>query len=134
MHNRVQLLLCVWQRYKRWQLLRIYGTLFYLMRVSKSTGLKALPTHVPTRLEDLPNIGKKLAADLRSVGIHKPEELRSRDPKTLFVELAPVMGHRHDPCVLYTLLAVKHFLEQAESLPWWEFTAKGKEIMGTRNA
>ncbi len=36
------------------------------------------------------------------------------------------MGHRHDPCVYYTRLSVKHFRDTGESLPWWKFTAKGK--------
>lgn len=84
---------------------------------------------LPERLEDLPNIGKKLASDLRRVGISRPHDLLGREPRLLFAELLPVMGHRHDPCVLYTLLAVQHFLQNSEALPWWKFTAKGKEIL-----
>jgi hypothetical protein len=39
------------------------------------------------------------------------------------------MGHRHDPCVLYTLISVKHFLKSGEALPWWNFTAEGKNLL-----
>jgi hypothetical protein len=81
------------------------------------------------RLEDLPNIGKRLAADLRNVGIREPMDLMDKDPRVLFAELVPVMGHRHDPCVFYTLLAVRHYLQHAEAMPWWKFTAQGREIL-----
>jgi hypothetical protein len=39
------------------------------------------------------------------------------------------MGKRHDPCVLYTFLAVEHFLQTAEPLPWWKFTEAGKRLL-----
>lgn len=84
---------------------------------------------MPARLEDLPNIGKKLAADLRSAGIREPQDLLMKDPRVLFAELVPVMGHRHDPCVFYTLLAVRHYLQNEEALPWWKFTAQGREML-----
>jgi len=47
-------------------------------------------------------------------------------------ELATVMVQRHDPCVLYVLLAVKHFLEKGEALPWWLFTGQGKKLLSSR--
>jgi len=83
----------------------------------------------PTQLEDLPNIGKAIAADLRRIGILRPDQLAKRKPIAIFHELSTVMGHRHDPCVLYTLLSVKHFLESGEALPWWNFTAEGKNLL-----
>jgi hypothetical protein len=81
------------------------------------------------RLEDLPNIGRAIAADLRRVGIQQPEQLAMLDPLETFRELSAVMGHRHDPCVLYTLLSLKHFFKSDEVLPWWKFTARGKELL-----
>jgi len=83
----------------------------------------------PTRLEELPNIGKAIAADLRSIGILRPDQLAEREPLAVFRELSKVMGYRHDPCVFYTLIAVKHFLECGEALPWWNFTAEGKKLL-----
>ena len=82
-----------------------------------------------SRLEDLPNIGKAIAADLRSLGILSPEQLASLEPLTTYQALAAVMGKRLDPCVLYTLLAVAHFQKTGESLPWWHFTAQGKQLL-----
>jgi len=78
------------------------------------------------KLTDLPNIGKAIATDLESIGISSPEDFVGCNPLKIFSDLKQVMGHRHDPCVYYTLLSVKHFMETGESLPWWQFTAKGK--------
>lgn len=83
----------------------------------------------PAVLEDVPNIGKAIAADLRTIGILKPEQLAERDPLATFVALSCVMGHRHDPCVLYTLIAARHFLRTGEALPWWKFTEQGKRLL-----
>lgn len=83
----------------------------------------------PSRLEDLPNIGKAIAADLRSLGITNPEQLAGHDPLATYQSLASVMGKRLDPCVLYTLLSVAHFQKTGERLPWWHFTAQGKQLL-----
>jgi len=83
------------------------------------------------RLEDLPNIGKSIAGDLRSLGIHTPQELAKCDPLSTYNLLSDSMCKRHDPCVLYTLMAAKHFLESGESVAWWKFTQAGKELHKT---
>jgi hypothetical protein len=82
-----------------------------------------------TRLEDLPNIGTAIAGDLRSLGIHSPAELATHDPLTTYLRLSTPMGQRHDPCVLYTLMAAKHYLESGEALAWWKFTDAGKRLL-----
>lgn len=81
------------------------------------------------KLEELPNIGKSIASDLRAIGILHPQQLADQDPLEIYTELANVMGHRHDPCVLYTLIAAKHFLESGEALSWWKFTEQGKKLL-----
>lgn len=83
----------------------------------------------PAQLEDMPNIGKAIAAHLRCIGIVRPDQLARREPIAIYRELSKVLGHRLDPCVLYTLLSVKHFLDGGEALPWWNFTAEGKIIL-----
>ncbi len=92
--------------------------------------MKPIPTPATCkRLEDLPNIGKSIAADLRAIGIATPAELAGRGPLEVFDELAAVMWTRHDPCVLHTLLAVEHFMKTAEACPWWEFTDEGRRLL-----
>ncbi|WP_367870324.1 helix-hairpin-helix domain-containing protein [Luteolibacter sp. Populi] len=80
-------------------------------------------------LETLPNIGKSIAADLRAIGITSSRDLKRKRPIQVYHQLEATMGHRHDPCVLYTLLSAKHFLETDERLPWWKFTAEGKAAL-----
>jgi len=86
---------------------------------------------VKNRLEDLPNIGKSIAGDLRSLGINTPQELAKCDPLSTYNLLSDSMGKRHDPCVLYTLMAAKHFLESGESIAWWKFTQARKDLLKT---
>jgi len=88
-----------------------------------------MKSNVPTqisRLEDLSNIGRHIANDLRAIGIASPADLRGRVPLKVFNDLKETMGRRHDPCVYYTLLSVEHFFDTSESLPWWRFTTAGK--------
>ena len=83
----------------------------------------------PIKLEDLPNLGKSIAADLRAIGILHPHQLAEREPLAIYNELSNVMGHRHDPCVLYTLISARHFLDTGDALPWWKFTEQGRKII-----
>ena len=87
---------------------------------------QATPTS-PDRLEDIPNIGKSIAADLRGLGIMTPSQLVARDPLKTYLALGEAMGKRHDPCVFYTLLAARHYLQSGESIQWWKFTEEGKQ-------
>ena len=83
----------------------------------------------PARLEDLPNIGPSIAADLRGIGILEPAQLATRDPLVVYLALGPRMEHRHDPCVLYTLMAARHFLDTGDVVRWWTFTEAGKRLL-----
>ena len=65
------------------------------------------------RLEQLPNIGPALAADLRLIGIRTPAELRGKDP-----------------CVLDTFMAATVFMRGAPAAPWWSYTAQRKALFG----
>ena len=87
------------------------------------------PTSLPRALEGIPNIGKAIAADLRCIGILTPTQLAEREPLATYRALAGSMGQRHDPCVLYTLIAADHFLRHGETIPWWKFTAVGRELL-----
>ena len=77
-------------------------------------------------LEDIPNIGPALAADLRLIGIHHPQELSVQDAFALYQRLCTTTGARHDPCVLDTFMAATDFMRGAPALPWWHYTAQRK--------
>jgi hypothetical protein len=81
-------------------------------------------------LEQLPNIGPALAADLRRLGIHHPSELRTRDPFQLYQALCRATGKRQDPCVLDTFMAATDFMRGAAPTPWWHYTAQRKQVYG----
>ena len=78
------------------------------------------------RLEDLPNIGRAMAGDLRLLGIDTPRMLAGRDPLTLYRALCRATGQRQDPCVLDTFIAAVRFAEGGPPLPWWAFTGERK--------
>lgn len=74
------------------------------------------------RLEDLPNVGKATAADLRLLGVEHPAQLAGRDPDQLYRALCDKTGVTQDPCVLDVFRAVVAFAEGGPPRPWWEFT------------
>ncbi|MBI3367147.1 MAG: helix-hairpin-helix domain-containing protein [Burkholderiales bacterium] len=82
------------------------------------------------RLEDLPNIGPSMAADLRQLGIQHPRELAHHDPFVLYQSLCAVTGCRQDPCVLDTFMAATDFMRGATAAPWWAYTAQRKLLYG----
>lgn len=82
------------------------------------------------RLEDLPNIGPAMAADLRALGIVHPRELAHRDAFVLYQALCAHTGKRQDPCVLDTFMAATDFMRGAAPAPWWAYTAQRKLLYG----
>jgi hypothetical protein len=88
---------------------------------------KARSARGATSLEAIPNIGRSLARDLRSIGIKEPQELVGRDPHQLYLELCQYTGARQDPCVLDTFISAVRFMEGAPPRPWWHYTAGRKE-------
>ncbi len=81
------------------------------------------------KLEDLPNVGRAIAADLRRLGIDRPQDLRGRKPLALYRRLNRVTGQRHDPCVLDTFIAVVRFVDGEPAKPWWSYTAERKRML-----
>jgi hypothetical protein len=81
-------------------------------------------------LEQLPNVGPAMAADLRILGIQTPQQLKGRDGLQLYHALCTATGQRHDPCVLDTLLAVVDFMHGAPPAPWWAYTKQRKAMAG----
>lgn len=82
------------------------------------------------QLEQLPNIGPSLAADLRCLGIGHPQELAQADPWELYQRLCRVRSRRQDPCVLDTFIAATEFMRGQPAQPWWAFTARRKRQYG----
>ena len=82
------------------------------------------------QLEQLPNIGPSIAADLRLLGVQHPAELAQRDAFDLYQALCRASGKRQDPCVLDTFMAAIDFMRGAPARPWWDYTALRKAQHG----
>lgn len=91
---------------------------------------KALDASQAQVLEQIPNIGSSLAADLRSIGIQTPAQLRGQDALSLFQSLSRLKRQRQDPCVLDTFLAAVDFMNGAAAAPWWTYTPARKARFG----
>lgn len=78
-------------------------------------------------LTDLPNIGTSLAADLRLLGIDRPQQLVGQDPFRLYRRLCDITRTRQDPCVLDTFLSVTDFMAGNPPQAWWHFTPARKQ-------
>ena len=110
-----------------------------LMR-SRSTATQRPPRALPPRkarcaaeceqLEQLPNIGPAIAADLRLIGVQLPADLAAHDAYQLYRRLCTATGKRQDPCVLDTFIAAVDFMRGAEPRPWWAYTAARKALYG----
>ena len=86
------------------------------------------------RLEDIPNVGPAIAADLRRLEIKTPADLPGRDPYALYDDLCRITGKRHDPCLLDTFIAAVRFMEGEPKKPWWKYTAERKKVLAARKS
>lgn len=84
------------------------------------------------KLTDLPNIGKTVAADLKSIGIVDPKQLTGQDPYELYVRFCEAFGEIQDPCMLDVLMSITDFMDGGEAKVWWEYTAERKARYGDR--
>ena len=91
--------------------------------------MKATKASEAKNLEQIPNVGKAVAKDLRSMGITKPEQLKGKDGLELYQKLNRLTGERHDPCMADTLMAAVDFMNGGKAKPWWDFTTKRKKLL-----
>ncbi len=94
--------------------------------------MKATTATETKRLEDIPNVGKAIAEDLRQLGIESPAQLQGQDAYAMYDRLCAQTGIRHDPCLLDTFIAAVRFMDGGPAVPWWAFTAERKREMASR--
>lgn len=85
-------------------------------------------------LTDLPNVGKACAADLRLIGIERPEQLKGRDPYDLFAQLCAATGAIHDPCTLDVFISLTRFMDGEAPRPWWDYTQERKQALRNKSS
>jgi hypothetical protein len=101
-------------------------------RTSSSTGANG--RREVARLEEIPNVGPSIAANLRRLGITSPTDLVGRDPYAMYEDLCRKTGQRHDPCLLDTFIAAVRFMSGEPKKPWWKYTAERKREMEARRS
>lgn len=91
--------------------------------------MKAKYASQALKLEQIPNIGKSIANDLRGIGILRPDQLKGKSGLNLYHEINKATGVRHDPCLADTFMAAVDFMNGGKAKPWWQFTAKRKRLL-----
>ena len=86
------------------------------------------------RLEDIPNVGPAIAADLRQLGINVPADLLGLDPYAMYDDLCQLTGQSHDPCLLDTFIAAVRYMEGDPKKPWWKYTPERKRELAARKS
>jgi hypothetical protein len=78
------------------------------------------------RLQKIPNVGPRMAADLIRLGVSSLEDAAGRDPDEMYHELCAIDAKRHDPCVRDVFAAVVSYADGGPARPWWVFTPERK--------
>lgn len=86
-----------------------------------------------TELEQLPNVGPAIASDLRLIGVTSPQDLRGRDPYTMYDDLCHTTEVRHDPCELDVFISAVRFMGGEPKKPWWKYTPERKRELAARS-
>lgn len=76
-------------------------------------------------LQSIPGVGKNMAAHLNALGIERVDDLKGKDPETLYRQECLMRGCAVDRCVLYVYrLAVawaEGRIETPEQRNWWRW-------------
>ena len=74
-------------------------------------------------LEEIPGVGRRIAAVMEALGIRRVEDLRGQDPEALYLRECLMKGRREDRCALYVWRTAVYYAEHPqpdpEKLKWW---------------
>jgi len=77
-------------------------------------------------LQQIPGVGKSIAADLQALGYRRVSDLINADPDQLYAALCDWQGARVDRCVLYVFRCAVYYASHAvpdpKLLKWWEWS------------
>ena len=86
-----------------------------------------------TALEQIPNVGPAIAANMRLIGIKSPQDLLVKDPYAMYDRLCATTGVRHDACVIDVFIAAVRFMAGEPAKPWWKYTPERKRTLAARS-
>ena len=77
------------------------------------------------KLQVIPGIGKSLSRDLVDLGFRDVDELRSQNPREMYLKLCSLRGQYQDRCVLYVFRCAVYFAgnktHDPDLLKWWNW-------------
>ncbi len=94
--------------------------------------MKILDRTKVTKFEHIPNVGPRIAADFRALGVLSPKALAKEDALELYARLQKITKSKQDPCVLDTFMAAVDFMRGAPAMPWWHYTPKRKALLSKK--
>jgi hypothetical protein len=81
-------------------------------------------------LEQIPGVGKAIAADLRQLGIASVSQLKGKNPEGLYRKLCRFRASPVDRCMLYVFRCAVYYASTSdpdpELLKWWNWKDKDK--------
>ena len=79
-------------------------------------------------LEEIPGVGRRIAAVMESLGIRSVSDLAGRDPEELYRRECVLKGFQEDRCALYVWRLAVYYAEnpvrEPEKLKWWYWKDK----------
>lgn len=76
-------------------------------------------------LRTIPSVGKAVARDIMSLGIHTIAGLKHKDPEKLYAKLCKLQQKQIDRCMLYTLRCAVYYASNTYHDPfllkWWNW-------------
>jgi hypothetical protein len=83
-------------------------------------------------LQKIPGVGKRIAQDLRNLGIDSVRDLKDKDPEKLYLQLCDQQGVKIDRCMLYVFRCAVYYASaqqhDPELLKWWNWKDKRDDI------
>lgn len=79
-------------------------------------------------LQIIPGVGKSIAKNLQNIDICSVDDLKGKDPETLYEASNLYVGKIQDRCLLYVFREAVYFAENKnpdpEKLKWWNWKDK----------
>lgn len=91
-----------------------------------------MKSNAVSELEQIPGVGKRIAQDLRDLGIHSIQDLQGQNPEELYHRLYVHQGKHVDRCMLYVFRCAVYYAStsdrQPDLLKWWNWKDKKVEV------
>lgn len=76
----------------------------------------------------IPGVGPSIEKELFAIGIHCIEDLKGKNPETMFLQSCDVKGYQEDRCLLYVYRLAVYYAQNEQvdpkKLKWWYWKDK----------